>query len=182
MTTPQKVPTVKVLFLSDWKELGHRSLAGHWIVLRQEDNPQERLIATYANLVGRKDLIRGIGKASIQTIITAIAAGLPTESVDKVKDLIGVNRGMLSRILNVSPRTLSRRQTLKPAASERLFRVSGLFQKALEVLGDRSEAQRWFTTPKKALGGSTPFEYSETEVGAGEVGDLLGRIEYGVYS
>ena len=89
---------------------------------------------------------------------------------------------MLSRILDVSPRTLSRRQTLKPAASERLFRVSGLFQKALEVLGDRNEAQRWFTTPKKALGGSTPFEYSETEVGAREVEDLLGRIEYGVYS
>jgi len=32
------------------------------------------------------------------------------------------------------------------------------------------------------LGGETPLEYAETEVGAREVEDLLGRIEYGVYS
>jgi putative toxin-antitoxin system antitoxin component (TIGR02293 family) len=63
-----------------------------------------------------------------------------------------------------------------------LFRLSALFQKALEVLGEPEEAKRWFTTPKKALGGKTPMEFSETDVGAREVEDLLGRIEYGVYA
>ena len=32
------------------------------------------------------------------------------------------------------------------------------------------------------LGGAIPLEYAETEVGAREVENLLGRIEYGVYS
>lgn len=173
---------LKVVFLSDWKEVGHKSLSDHWFVLRMTENPQERWMATYANLVGRKELFREIEATSIQEFIARLHKGLPTRTVDKVKNLIGVNRHTLSRVLDISPRTLSRRRLLKPAASERLFRVSALFQRALEVLEERSAAQRWFTTPKKALGGKTPLEFSETEVGAREVEDLLGRIEYGVYT
>ena len=95
---------------------------------------------------------------------------------------MGLNRQSMSQVLDVSQRTLSRRHTLETATSERLFRVVALFQKALQVLGERDEARRWFTTAKKALGGKTPLEFSETEVGAREVEDLLGRIEYGVYA
>ena len=95
---------------------------------------------------------------------------------------MGVNRRDLSHVLDISPSALSRSNTLKASVSERVFRISALFQKTLEVVGDKQEARHWFTTPKKALGGKTPFEYAGTEVGAREVEDLLGRIEYGVYA
>jgi len=36
--------------------------------------------------------------------------------------------------------------------------------------------------PAQALGEATPFEYLVTEVGAGEVRRLIGRLEHGVYS
>jgi uncharacterized protein (DUF2384 family) len=40
----------------------------------------------------------------------------------------------------------------------------------------------WLTCEQVGLGGEIPLAYAETEVGAREVEDLLGRIEHGVYS
>jgi putative toxin-antitoxin system antitoxin component (TIGR02293 family) len=54
--------------------------------------------------------------------------------------------------------------------------------KAIEVMESEEDARRWLTSPQFGLGGVVPLAYAETEVGAREVEDLLGRIEYGVYS
>jgi putative toxin-antitoxin system antitoxin component (TIGR02293 family) len=54
--------------------------------------------------------------------------------------------------------------------------------KAVEVLESEENARQWLTSPQFGLGGEVPLEYAGTEVGAREVEDLLGRIEYGVYS
>ncbi len=174
--------TLKVIFTSNWDEIKRKSLSNSWIVFTLLENPHERWIATYANLIEKRSLFHHISTTDIKTVIKGLDHGLPTKTIDRVVDLIGVTRADLSQIIDVSPRTLSRRETLKATASERLFRVSALFQKTLEVLEDKKEAQRWFTTPKKALGGKTPLAFSETEVGAREVEDFIGRVEYGVYA
>ena len=54
--------------------------------------------------------------------------------------------------------------------------------KAVEVMESEDNARQWLTSPQVGLGGAVPLEYAETEVGAREVEDLLGRIEFGVYS
>ncbi len=54
--------------------------------------------------------------------------------------------------------------------------------KAIEVLESAENARQWLASPQVGLGGAVPLEYAETELGAREVEDLLGRIEYGVYS
>ena len=61
-------------------------------------------------------------------------------------------------------------------------RISNLYDRALEVLGDQERAEAWLKEPKKALGMKTPFQYADTEPGAREVENLLGRLEYGVFS
>jgi putative toxin-antitoxin system antitoxin component (TIGR02293 family) len=55
----------------------------------------------------------------------------------------------------------------------------GLAVSALESL---EAARAWLGSPQVGLGGAVPLEYAETEVGAREVEDLLGRIEFGVYA
>jgi len=47
---------------------------------------------------------------------------------------------------------------------------------------DEHLARRWLSSPQRGLGGAVPLDYAETEIGAREVEDLLGRIEYGVYA
>lgn len=41
-------------------------------------------------------------------------------------------------------------------------------------------AKQWLNAPQVGLGGAVPLDYAKTEVGAHEVENLLGRIEYGV--
>ena len=43
-------------------------------------------------------------------------------------------------------------------------------------------ARQWLSSPQFGLGGAVPLKYAETEAGAREVEDLLGRIENAVYS
>ncbi|MEX2607337.1 MAG: antitoxin Xre/MbcA/ParS toxin-binding domain-containing protein [Kiritimatiellia bacterium] len=185
MTNPaiKRIPgELSVYFADSWKDVGRKSLVSNWIVFNRPHSAQERLITTFANLSCRRELLKGLDQASIETVTDALLMGLSANTVDRASSLLGLNREALSRILDVSPSTLARRKVLKSSASDRLFRVSALFQMALEVFEDRVEARQWFTTPKRALGGKTPLEFSETEVGAREVEDLLGRIEYGVYA
>ncbi len=182
MTTHAADSSVRVVFVKDWSEIPQRSLRACWFALEDPERPPRSLVSTYANLVGERRLFRSMDRASLRTVVEGLDRGLPTHSIRKVTDLIGVNRQSMSRLLDISPRTLARRRTLRAAESERLFRVSALFHKTLEVLGDRDEARRWFAAPKRALGGRSPLEFCESEVGAREVEDLLGRIEHGVYA
>ena len=57
-----------------------------------------------------------------------------------------------------------------------------LMRQAVKVFGAEAEAREWLNTPQFGLGGAVPLDYAETEIGAREVENLLGRIEYGVYS
>lgn len=55
-------------------------------------------------------------------------------------------------------------------------------EKAVKVLESEENARVWMTSPQIGLGGAVPMEYASTDAGACEVEDLLGRIDYGVYS
>ena len=66
--------------------------------------------------------------------------------------------------------------------TDRLLRFARLFGLAVDVLDSAEAAQKWLKTPARALEFASPLEFAETEVGAREVENLLGRIEYGVYS
>jgi len=61
-------------------------------------------------------------------------------------------------------------------------RYQSLLKKAEEVFGDAENAREWLTHPQRGLGNAVPLEFAKSELGAGEVENLLGRIEYGVYS
>ena len=91
----------------------------------------------------------------------------------------------LASAANIAVRTLNRRRKegrLQTDESERLFRIAALYDRAIEVLGDQERAEAWFNEPKKALGMKTPLQCADTEPGAREVENLLGRLEHGVFS
>ena len=59
----------------------------------------------------------------------------------------------------------------------------GVFGRALELFeGDARVAERWLSSPKRALGGAVPYELAKTEAGVREVEGLIGRLEHGVFS
>jgi putative toxin-antitoxin system antitoxin component (TIGR02293 family) len=114
-----------------------------------------------------------------------IREGLPFSSLETVMKRFGLNRDEVSSALDLPPRTLARRKQerrLRPAESDRLFRLARLAAQAAQVLGSEDKASRWLHTPNRALGGEAPLTLLDTDLGARQVEDVLGRIEHGVYS
>lgn len=117
--------------------------------------------------------------------IAALKAGLPFSTFVCLQKEMDIPAKELAKTVNIVGRTLARRQKekrLKTDESERVLRIAKLFARAVEVLGGNDAARYWFKAPQRAFAGKTPLEYADTEPGAAEVADLLGRLEYGVFS
>ncbi len=94
----------------------------------------------------------------------------------------GLTLKELATSLDLSPRSLQRRRRegrLARHESDRLYRLARIIALAKHYLGDDKAAPRWLKRPNRALGGSTPLQLIDTELGARAVENVLGRIAYG---
>ena len=118
-------------------------------------------------------------------IIKSLKDGLHVGELDVLRHNLSLPMEKLVPMLGISKATFHRRKTagkLDTAESDRVVRFARLLGKAAAVMESLEDGRRWLKSPQVGLGGAVPLEYAETEVGAREVEDLLGRIEYGVYS
>ncbi len=118
-------------------------------------------------------------------MIEEVQSGLRVRELEALRDSLEVPMERLASKLGISKATLHRRKAqgrLGLAESERVVRLARLMGKAAKVFGGVEEARQWLNSPQLGLGGAVPLDYAETEIGAREVENLLGRIEYGVYS
>ena len=119
------------------------------------------------------------------TLIDQVRQGLPTSELAALQTGLQVPLEQLASKLAISRATLQRRKAsgrLSPDESDKLLRFRRLLSQATEVFGDPVKARDWLKLPQRGLGGAVPLEYAETEIGAREVENLLGRIDYGVYA
>jgi putative toxin-antitoxin system antitoxin component (TIGR02293 family) len=113
-----------------------------------------------------------------------IRAGLSLNVFRNLRDLLGLSDVELAHYLLIPLRTFRRRTQTKSfdrEESDRLARVASAYVKAAKILGP-VQAREWMKTPLPALGGETPLRLCDTTLGASEVEDLIGRIDYSVYS
>jgi putative toxin-antitoxin system antitoxin component (TIGR02293 family) len=129
---------------------------------------------------------KGVAQARFPSkLIAMVRKGLPVQELSDLQVALAVPMEKLVPMLGLSKATFHRRKAagrLDAAESDRVVRFARLMGKAVEVMESAENARRWLTSSQVGLGGAVPLEYAETEVGAREVEDLLGRIEYGVYS
>lgn len=119
------------------------------------------------------------------TLLKDIYQGLPFAELEVLQVSLDIPLEKLAALLGISKATLHRRKAsgrLDLAESDRVVRFARLMGLATQVLESPENARLWLSMPQKGLGGAIPLHYAETEFGAREVEDLLGRIEYGVYS
>ena len=118
-------------------------------------------------------------------LIRKIQKGLRFSELETLQNSIDLPFEQLAAKLAISRSTLQRRKAtgrLSPDESDKVMRLSRLLEHAKKVFGDVDKARAWLKHPQYGLGGAVPLDYAETEIGAREVDDLLGRIDYGVYS
>jgi len=128
----------------------------------------------------------GLRARSTTELINQVERGFPFKALLSLEAKSGISTSEFAFILGIPDRTLARRRAagkLTPEESERLLRISTVFEKAVELFeGDVSAAVKWLTSPRKSFDNQSPLNYSRTELGAHEVENMIGRLEHGVYS
>jgi putative toxin-antitoxin system antitoxin component (TIGR02293 family) len=128
----------------------------------------------------------GMEEVGTGELVRRVSEGFPYGVLEHFRENIGLSAGEVADLVQINPRTLSRRKRegrLHADESDRVLRLSRVYGRTLGLFGgDLGKARHWLSTPKVALGGESPLDYSRVDVGAQEVVDLIGRIEYGIPS
>ena len=138
------------------------------------------LRAVVKELGGRNVLRRNL--ATQRDLCEAIREGFPPAVVEALMRASGLTLKELAEALDLSPRSLQRRRRsgrLARFESDRLYRLARIVALAEQSLGDREHAVRWLKRSNRALGGIAPVNAMDTELGARQVENVLGRIAYG---
>jgi putative toxin-antitoxin system antitoxin component (TIGR02293 family) len=139
--------------------------------------------AGVAEILGGRAALGHLSKA--EDLREAVRAGLPLIALHSLQESLQLSRESLSRMLSMPERTLARRQKqarLSADESDRVVRVARVMAHAIQVLGSREKAAQWLRGPNRALDAATPISLLDTDIGAQQVSEILGRIEYGIYS
>lgn len=143
-------------------------------------------LVSRAARIGDRGNILGLKRSDSPGLIAQIEAGFPYQALPRLSAFAGLELGLLASLIGIPERTLARRKTagrLSFDESERLLRISILIEKATDLFeGDVEAATTWLLSPAKSLQNQQPLYYARTEVGAREVENLIGRLEYGVFS
>ena len=135
-------------------------------------------------LGGRKVLGKRVKRA--EELAELVRRGLPATSVTALAAKLAIGSTTVARKLGIPQRTLTRRLSqhsrLTAAESDRTVRLARIVAHAVEMMGDEERAAEWLRTSNRVLRGERPLDQVDTDIGAREVEDLLGRIAYGVYS
>jgi putative toxin-antitoxin system antitoxin component (TIGR02293 family) len=128
----------------------------------------------------------GIGAGDVLDIVGTLKSGLPFHRLASMARVSGLSVKEIAAVLGTPPRTLARRKAhgnLSGGESERLLRLARLFDLAVNLFeGDAAAARAWLRRPAKALAGRTPLQLAQSEIGARAVEDLIGRLEYGIFT
>jgi putative toxin-antitoxin system antitoxin component (TIGR02293 family) len=142
-------------------------------------------IAAIAQVLGGKKVLRKEIETS-SDLAKATREGLSVNSLDMLAEELSMQRIAVAKLLGISERTLSRRVTsnsrLTAAESDRIVRLARVLALAQETLGTGEKASRWLQTTNRALEGDKPIDRLDTDIGVRSVEQVLGRIEYGLYS
>lgn len=145
-----------------------------------EDKMVNELSAVMKQLGGKQTFGRSF--SAERDLREAIREGFPPAVVQELMQASGLTLKELAAALDLSPRSLQRRRgsgKLARYESDRLYRLARIVALANEYLGGRERAIHWLKHPNRALGGIAPLAAIDTEPGARQVENVLGRVAYG---
>jgi putative toxin-antitoxin system antitoxin component (TIGR02293 family) len=135
------------------------------------------------------DVLGGVSVFKSRSVPTSvelrqrIKRGLPYRSLESVRERLRLSVPQAATVLHMPQRTLARRRQsrkLDAHESDRLYRVARVAAQAYAVFGTEEKAATWLARGNRALHGEAPIQLLDTDVGARQVEDILGRLEHGI--
>lgn len=115
-----------------------------------------------------------------------VISGLPVSAIARFQKTSGLTIERIKQVIRISEGSFARRKQtgrLSQEESERLLRLSRIYEQTMALYDhDAVGALQWLETPIPALGDQRPLDLLQTEPGAREVEDLIGRISHGIVS
>lgn len=111
--------------------------------------------------------------------------GVSKKDLELLKNKTDMDYTMLAKALSVTRATLINKkkgQKFGTGLSEKILGMADLYSYGFEVFEDEARFNQWMSRPNKALGGQSPFDLIDNQFGREEVKNLIGRIDYGIYS
>jgi putative toxin-antitoxin system antitoxin component (TIGR02293 family) len=143
-------------------------------------NPRE--VEGVVNILGGTKVV-GKSVRSPEDLAERVRKGLPFAALVAVMESYGISREVLCTILHLSARNFLRRKEqkrLSPDESDRLYRLARVIAHANRVFEDPAESADWIHAPNTSLGKQQPLTLLDTDIGAQQVDQVLGRIEHGI--
>lgn len=140
----------------------------------------DELTAIIEELGGESSL--GLRVANEDDMNRAIRTGFPHRVVEAFTRSSGLSLSDVAEALDLSLRSLQRRKQegrLARYESDRIYRLARIVALAVRFLGDHERGLAWLERPNPVLGGARPLSLIDTELGARQVENTLGRIAYG---
>ena len=111
--------------------------------------------------------------------------GISKKELEILKARTELDYDKLAKLLSVTRATLINKpksEKFNSVLSERMLVLADIYSYGFDVFGDEEKFKQWMFSPNRALGGKTPFEICDNQFGREEVKNIIGRIDYGVYS
>jgi|SRR6185437_11677967 len=111
--------------------------------------------------------------------------GVTKKDLELLKSKADLDYTMLAKALSVTRATLinkKRGERFGAGLSEKIVGMADLYSYGFEVFEDKERFNQWMSKPNKALGGQVPYDLIDNQFGREEVKNVIGRIEYGIYS
>jgi putative toxin-antitoxin system antitoxin component (TIGR02293 family) len=186
INTRYRLPTIACHFANDI--LRFDSLPEYAVSMAV---PNVKSIATFVpsatHMPGTR-IGKALGLKSMETasLMQAVQSGLSWNAVRKFFDITGLSQKDLAKYLTIPERTFGRRReagTFDRRESEQALRLAEIYQAAIDLFdGDIAATRIWLTSPVRGLGKARPIDFAQSEFGAREVRDLIGRLADGVFS
>jgi putative toxin-antitoxin system antitoxin component (TIGR02293 family) len=111
--------------------------------------------------------------------------GIKKSDIEQFKIKAQLDYDKLAQALAVTRATLINKkkdEVYSENVSEKIVALSDLYSYGYEVFENVENFNAWLFVPNQALGGKKPFDIMDNQFGRDEIRNLLGRIEYGIYS
>ncbi len=138
--------------------------------------------ALIAEMLGGTQVLKQRIRRDVE-LENAVREGLPARSLRSLAERTLTTLGQLQAVTRIDRSTFARRvrsrTKLRTDESDRVVRVARIAALAIEAMG-RADGLAWLHERNRALGERIPIELLETDVGARQVEQVLGRIEHGI--
>ena len=154
------------------------------IVIESDNNISTNHFRSMSQILGSDFIPSDI--ESTFDFITIAGQGIHAKVIRNFSQHFDIPRDQMAQFMNVSEPTIYRwiksNKVLDRHHSVQLLELTDLFLFGISVLEDQENFFKWLELNNAALGGLKPLDLLDLPGGLDKVRDVLGRMEYGVYS